>query len=61
VFDDRFMAIGQALGIPKGRGDGAKYLREFIEDAKASGFVARAIEKAGVRGVSVPSSVTRAV
>jgi polar amino acid transport system substrate-binding protein len=61
VFDDRFMAIGQALGIPKGRGDGAKYLREFIEDVKASGFVTRAIEKAGVRGVSVPSSVTRAV
>lgn len=61
VFADRFMAIGQALGIPKGRGDGAKYLREFIEDVKASGFVARAIEKAGVRGVSVPSSVTRAV
>jgi polar amino acid transport system substrate-binding protein len=54
VFADRFMAIGQALGIPKGRGDGAKYLREFIEDVKASGFVARAIEKAGVRGVSVP-------
>lgn len=54
VFDDRFMAIGQALGIPKGRGDGAKYLREFIEDMKASGFVAQAIEKAGVRGVSVP-------
>jgi polar amino acid transport system substrate-binding protein len=54
VFDDRFMAIGQALGIPKGRGDGAKYLREFIEDVKASGFVARVIEKAGVRGVSVP-------
>jgi polar amino acid transport system substrate-binding protein len=61
VFDDRFMAIGQALGIPKGRSDGAKYLREFIEDVKASGFVARAIEKAGVRGVSVPSIVTRAV
>jgi polar amino acid transport system substrate-binding protein len=54
VFDDRFMAIGQALGIPKGRGDGAKYLREFIEDVKASGFVARVVEKAGVRGVSVP-------
>lgn len=54
VFDDRFMAIGQALGIPKGRGDGAKYLREFIEEVKASGFVARAIEKAGVRGVSIP-------
>jgi polar amino acid transport system substrate-binding protein len=53
VLEGRFMAIEQALGIPKGRDEGAKYLREFIEDVKASGFVARAIEKAGVRGVSV--------
>jgi polar amino acid transport system substrate-binding protein len=54
VMDDRFMAIQQALGIPKGREGGAKYLREFIDDVKASGFVAQVIEKAGVRGVSVP-------
>jgi len=55
VFDDRFMAIGQAMGIVKGRGEAVIYLREFIDDVKATGFVARAIEKAGVRGVSVPS------
>jgi polar amino acid transport system substrate-binding protein len=54
VLDGRFLAIGQALGIPKGRDAGASYLREFIEEAKASGLVARAIEKAGVQGVSVP-------
>ncbi len=53
VFAGRFMAIQQALGIPKGREAGAMCLREFIEDVKASGVVARAIEKAGVRGVSV--------
>ncbi len=53
VFDSRFMAIEQALGIPKGHDAAAKYLREFIEDVKASGFVTQAIEKAGVRGVSV--------
>jgi polar amino acid transport system substrate-binding protein len=58
VLDGRFMAIEQALGIPKGRDAGAKYLREFIEDAKASGLVARAIEKAGVRGVSVAPKAT---
>jgi hypothetical protein len=29
-----------------------RYLR--IEDARVSGFVARAIEKNGIRGVSVP-------
>ena len=56
VFEDRFMAIGQALGIVKGRGEAVKYLREFIEDVKASGVVARAIEKSGVRGVTVAPS-----
>jgi polar amino acid transport system substrate-binding protein len=53
VFAGRFMAIQQALGIPKGHDEGAQYLRQFIEDVKTSGLVARAIEKAGVRGVSV--------
>lgn len=53
VFDSRFMAIEQALGISKGRGAAPRYLREFIEDVKASGLVARALEKAGVSGVSV--------
>jgi polar amino acid transport system substrate-binding protein len=53
VLDGRFMAIQQALGFRKDRDPCAKYLREFIEDVKASGLVARAIEKAGVRGVSV--------
>jgi polar amino acid transport system substrate-binding protein len=53
VFAGRFMAIQQALGIPKGHDEGAQYLRQFIEHVKTSGVVARAIEKAGVRGVSV--------
>ncbi|MGE5818592.1 MAG: ABC transporter substrate-binding protein [Deltaproteobacteria bacterium] len=53
VFAGRFMAIQQALGIPKGHDEGAQYLRQFIEDVKTLGVVARAIEKAGVRGVSV--------
>ena len=53
VLDGRFMAIQQALGISKGRDAGLKYLREFIEDVKASGLVAQAIEKAGVSGVSI--------
>jgi polar amino acid transport system substrate-binding protein len=53
VLDGRFMAIQQALGTPKGRDVAAKYLREFIEDVKASGLVAQAIERSGIRGVSV--------
>ena len=48
-----FMAVQQSIGVPKGRGAGLAYLRGFVEDAKASGLVARAIEKTGARGVSV--------
>ena len=57
MLDGRFMAVQQAIGVPKGRDAGLSYLRGFVEDAKASGLVARAIEKTGARGVSVaPSS-----
>ncbi len=47
VFDERFMAIGQAMGMPHGREAGLQVLREFIEEMKASGFVAQALERAG--------------
>lgn len=53
VFDERFMAIEQAMGMPHGRPTGLQFLREFIEEAKASGFVAQALERAGIRGVAV--------
>ncbi len=49
----RFTAVQQAIGIPRGRLAGAKYLREFVEDIKASGLVARTIEENGVRGLTV--------
>ena len=53
VLDGRFMVIQQALATPKGRDAGARYLREFIEDIKASGLVAQTIEKNAIRGASV--------
>jgi polar amino acid transport system substrate-binding protein len=53
------MAIQQALGIPRGRDAAAEYLHNFIEDVKASGLVSRAIDKAGVRGVSVAPPAPR--
>jgi polar amino acid transport system substrate-binding protein len=49
MLDGRFMAIRQAVGTPKGRGEaGLQYLKEFVEDIKASGFVAGEIEKSGM-------------
>src|SRR5512143_789904 len=47
VIDGRFMVIEQAMGTPKGREAGLLYLRECIEEMKASGFVARGLEKSG--------------
>ncbi len=53
VLEGRFSAVQQSIGTPQGRPAGAKYLREFAEDAKASGLVAKAIERHKVPGVSV--------
>jgi polar amino acid transport system substrate-binding protein len=53
MLDGQFMKVPQAIGVPRGRDAGLAYLRGFVEDAKASGLVARAIERTGARGVSV--------
>lgn len=55
ILEGKFTAVQQAAGTPKGRSAGARFLREFIEDAKNSGFVAQSIEAHGVRGLSVVS------
>lgn len=53
ILDGRFTAVQQAAGAPKGRPAGAQYLRDFIEEVKASGLVAQLIEKNDVRGLTV--------
>jgi polar amino acid transport system substrate-binding protein len=45
VMEGRFMAIQQAMGTPKGRAAAARYLRGFVEEMKASGFVADALRR----------------
>jgi polar amino acid transport system substrate-binding protein len=53
ILEGKFTAVQQAAGAPKGRPAGSKYLREFIEDAKASGLVAKLIKKNNVHGLTV--------
>jgi polar amino acid transport system substrate-binding protein len=53
ILDGRFTAVQQAVGTAKGNEAGAAFLRDFVEEAKASGLVARLIERHGVRGLSV--------
>lgn len=45
VIDGAFQEIRQAMGTPKGRTAGAAYLRAFIEEMKANGFVADALKR----------------
>ena len=53
ILDGKFMAVQQAIGTAKKNAAGAMFLRDFVEEAKASGLVARLIEKHKVRGLSV--------
>jgi polar amino acid transport system substrate-binding protein len=57
ILEGRFTAIQQAIGTPRGRPAAAAYLREFIADVKASGFVAQAIERNGALGLTVAPMV----
>ncbi len=50
----RFMVIRQAMGCHKGRGaEAAAALSAFVEEMKASGVVAQALDRHGVQGASV--------
>lgn len=50
----RFMVIQQAMGCPQARGpEAAARLAAFVETMKASGFVAQALARHGVKGASV--------
>jgi len=53
VLEGNVTSVKQSAGTLHGRDDGARYLREFIEDAKASGLAARLIADYDVRGVVV--------
>jgi len=56
ILDGRFMAVQQAVGTPRGNTAGAAFLRDFVEEAKASGLVAQLIAKHGVQGLSVAAA-----
>ena len=53
VLDGRFTVVQQSVGAPQGRPSAAKYLGDFAKEVKASGFVAQAIARHAVQGVTV--------
>ncbi|HTS91304.1 MAG TPA: transporter substrate-binding domain-containing protein [Stellaceae bacterium] len=53
ILEGKFMSVQQAIGTPRKNAAAAAFLRSFVEEAKASGFVASLIERHKVRGLSV--------
>ena len=54
VLDGRLLVEPVAIALPKGTDAAAMaVITEFVHDAKRSGLVARAIERAGLKGVDV--------
>jgi polar amino acid transport system substrate-binding protein len=53
VLEDRYGAQLLAMAVPKGQAGWLAYVSEFVEEAKASGLVQRAIEGAGRAGLQV--------
>jgi polar amino acid transport system substrate-binding protein len=53
VMDGRFQEIRQAMGMPKGRPKAWAYLKDFVEEMKASGFVADALKRSGQADAAV--------
>ncbi len=55
-----FMVIRQAMGLPRSRSaQAASYLSAFVEQQKASGFVADALRRHGIQGARVAPAVSR--
>jgi len=55
ILEGKFTSVQQAIGTDRRNVAGAAFLRDFVEEAKASGLVARLIERHKVRGLSVAS------
>ncbi len=52
LLEGKFMTVNHGLGIPRDRPAAARYLKAFVEEMNASGFVARSIERHGIQGLS---------
>jgi polar amino acid transport system substrate-binding protein len=52
LLPERFMAINQAMGTPRGRDAGARYVNQFLDEMKASGFVAQAFARNRIEGAA---------
>jgi len=52
MLEGKFMTVNHGLGTPRDRSAAADYLKAFVADVNASGFVARSIERHKIQGLS---------
>jgi polar amino acid transport system substrate-binding protein len=57
VMPGAFEQIGQAMGTAKGKSAGAAYVRAFVEQMKANGFVADALKRSGQTAPVAPKAM----
>ncbi|HEU4352368.1 MAG TPA: transporter substrate-binding domain-containing protein [Burkholderiales bacterium] len=53
VLEGQVSGVQQAIGVSRNRENAAQFTRDFVEEAKRSGLVAKMIEKHAVKGVTV--------
>ena len=58
ILDGRFTSVQQAIGTSRKNLAAAAFLRDFVEEAKASGLVAQLIARHKVRGLTVAPRAT---
>ena len=51
LLEGRFMTVNHGLGTPRQRSAAAAYIEAFVKEMNASGFVARSIERNGMKGL----------
>jgi polar amino acid transport system substrate-binding protein len=58
ILNGRFTSVQQAIGTSRKNSAAAAFLRDFVEEAKASGLVAHLIARHKVRGLTVAPPAT---
>lgn len=53
LLPDNFLAVQQAIVVPKGRAERLAIVNAFLDDARKSGLIRDAIARAGLHGVDV--------
>ena len=52
LIEGRFMTVNHGFSTPRERLAAAEYMKTFVEEMIASGFIARSIERHAVKGLS---------